>query len=173
MKLELKLDKALFKRLKSLKNAKVTIGWFEDTKYLDDTPVHKIAEIQEYGATIKVTDKMRKWFAAQGYPLNSHTTEIHIPPRSFIRTTIDEKSKEWAEQFRNNFKSMIEDGDLTLEQVFKKLGIRISTNIKQKISQIKEPPLSQMTIAMKNGNDKPLIDSGVMMQTNTYKVEIE
>jgi len=40
-----------------------------------------IAKIMEGGATIRVTSKMRRWFAAQGKPLRKSTMFLHIPPR--------------------------------------------------------------------------------------------
>ena len=40
-----------------------------------------IARVMEGGATIRVTERMRKWFAAQGKPLKRTTMVLKIPPR--------------------------------------------------------------------------------------------
>jgi hypothetical protein len=56
-----------------------------------------MASVAEGGAYIKVTDKMRTWFAAKGRPLRKTTTVIRVPPRpvfdpkvEFIEGKIDE-----------------------------------------------------------------------------------
>jgi hypothetical protein len=53
-----------------------------------------IAELLHEGGTIKVTPKMRRWFAAKASeigmkPLSPKTTTIRIPGRPFIRDTLD------------------------------------------------------------------------------------
>ena len=155
----------------SVKKAVTRVGWFEDTKYEDGTPVAKVAEINEFGATIKVTDKMRKWFAAQGFPLNKNTTEIHIPARSFIRTTIDERSDDWHDIFYSRLEKVF-DGKLTLKQALEQLGLVIKGDIQEKITQITTPPNSGMTVIMK-GKDKPLINTGFMQETISVKTEVK
>ena len=40
-----------------------------------------LARVMEGGATIRVTERMRKWFAAQGKPLRRTTMALKIPPR--------------------------------------------------------------------------------------------
>lgn len=42
-----------------------------------------VAKVQEYGTTIKVTDKMRSWFRRSGINLKSSTVFIRIPGRKF------------------------------------------------------------------------------------------
>ena len=53
-----------------------------------------LGAIMEYGATIHVTDKMRKYLASQGLHLKSSTSEIHIPARSFLQMPLEQKQKE-------------------------------------------------------------------------------
>ena len=48
-----------------------------------------IAKVQEYGITIKVTEKMRSWFQFRGINLKSSTIFIRIPGRRF-----------WSKSFR-------------------------------------------------------------------------
>jgi hypothetical protein len=42
-----------------------------------------VAKVQEYGTTIKVTEKMRSWFRRSGINLKSSTIFIRIPGRKF------------------------------------------------------------------------------------------
>ena len=151
------------------KGGRVKVGWREDTKYDDGTPVYKIAQIQEYGARIPVTDKMRKWFAVQGFPLSKHTTEIIIPPRAFMRQTSDNHKKEWMWKFREYLVKVL-DGKMTFEQAMERLGLTIQGDVKETISTFSEPHNSPMTIAMK-GKDTPLRNTGIMLATVDYEVE--
>ena len=49
-----------------------------------------IAAVHEFGCTIKVTDKMRRAFAAKfpGTGIRKETQYIHIPERSFLRAAL-------------------------------------------------------------------------------------
>ena len=170
MSVNIKVNWDILLTLKAMeKGGRVKVGWREDTKYDDGTPVYKIAQIQEYGARIPVTDKMRKWFAVQGFPLSKHTTEIVIPPRAFIRQTADNNKKKWVEQFRNSLVKVL-DGKMTFEQAMNRLGVVIQGDVKETISTFNEPANSPMTIAMK-GKDTPLRDTGIMLATVDYEVE--
>ncbi|WP_051302786.1 hypothetical protein [Salibacterium aidingense] len=51
--------------IKELSSKRVEVGVFGD----DDSHLLMIARVHEYGTNIEVTDKMRGWFAYQGYPL--------------------------------------------------------------------------------------------------------
>lgn len=152
------------------KGGRVRIGWRENTKYNDNTPVAKVAQIQEFGAKIPVTDKMRKWFAAQGFPLNKHTKKIVIPPRAFVRKTANQYKSKWMDAFRNDLVKVI-NGKMSLEQAFNRMGVRAQGDLKQIISDFNEPPNSPMTIA-KKGFNNPLVDTGIMLSTVDYQVEV-
>ena len=171
MKCELKINQELLNRITSIKGGKVRVGWQKDTQYDDGTPVAKVAEINEFGATIRVTDKMRKWFAFQGFPLNKNTTEIHIPPRSFMRSTCDEKKQEWSNVMNSRLKKVF-SGELTFEQALEQLGLKIKGDVQEKISQTTTPPNSAMTIAMK-GKNTPLRDTGLMLNSISYETEVK
>lgn len=170
MSVKVKIDWFTLKVLESAKlGGRVQVGWREQTKYDADTPVYKVAQIQEYGARIPVTDKMRKWFAVQGFPLSKHTTEIVIPPRAFMRKTVDNHQKEWVDKFKNDLVKVF-DGKMTLEKAMDKLGAIIQGDLKETISTFSEPANSPMTIAMK-GFNAPLRNTGVMLDTVDYEVE--
>lgn len=171
MSVNVKVNWDILLTLKAMeKGGRVKVGWREDTKYDDGTPVYKIAQIQEYGARIPVTDKMRKWFAVQGFPLSKHTTEIVIPPRAFIRQTSDNNKKEWMRRFRNYLVKVL-DGKLTFEQAMESLGVVIQADIKKTISNFDDPPNSPMTIAMKGFNAPLRSKHPIMMTTVDFEVE--
>lgn len=51
----------------------------------DSAPSADRAAIQENGAHIPVTDKMRAFFVAQGAPLRADTRFIRVPPRPWLK----------------------------------------------------------------------------------------
>ena len=171
MSVKVNINKDIIKGLEQLKNSgKVRVGWREDTKYDENTPVYKIAAIQEYGARIPVTEKMRGWFLANGFPLSKDKKEIIIPPRAFIRQTSDKNKSKW-----NNLlvKYLVDTilGKITFEQMLMRLGATIEGDIKETISNFTDPPNSSMTIAMK-GKNTPLRNTGTMLETVDFEVEI-
>lgn len=170
MSVNVKVNWAIISALKSAKKGgRLKVGWREETKYDDNTPVYKIAQIQEFGARIPVTDKMRKWFAVQGFPLSKNKTEIIIPPRAFLRKTADNNRNKWMESFARYLIKVL-DGKMTLETAFNKLGVIIQGDIKETISTFSDPPNSPMTIAMK-GFNAPLRNTGIMLDTVDFEVE--
>lgn len=58
-----------------------------------------IARVIEGGATIPVTDKMRKWFAAKGKPLRKTTAAIIVPARPIFNPSIRELDDRLDEVF--------------------------------------------------------------------------
>lgn len=55
-------------------------------KISDNLDLAGLGAVQEFGATIKVTDKMRAYFRHKfGINLKKTTTQIVIPPRSFLQ----------------------------------------------------------------------------------------
>ncbi len=71
-----KLDKKRSIRVGILQN-KPVVG--------TDLSMADLGAIHEFGATIEVTEKMRKYLASQGLYLRKETTHIIIPTRSFLR----------------------------------------------------------------------------------------
>lgn len=132
------------------------VGFFPSSKYEDGTPVAYVATIQEYG-----------------YP------EGGIPPRSFLRTTVEQKQNEWAGIARNGAKAMLA-GSMTGEDVLNLIGLKAAGDIRNTISKITSPPLAESTIAARLsaradkstvGNlTKPLVDTGTLLNAVTHEV---
>lgn len=94
--------------------------------------------------------------------------EVNIPERSFIRSTFDEKLNEWAE-YLNLLIGKIIRGSESGDSVAEKVGARIQRDIQRKIRETSEPGNAAATIARK-GSNNPLIDTGRLRQSVTYKV---
>jgi hypothetical protein len=93
----------------------------------------------------------------------AHT--ITIPPRPFFRTMIAKNKDGWGETLgtylsENNY-------DVTLS--FKALGVVMEGQLKDSISGWTSPPNAASTIAGK-GFNKPLVDTGVMLRSPSFRV---
>lgn len=140
-----KLEAALAEIVKKLGKGAgtVRVGFLEDATYPDGTSVAMVAAINEFGAP------------SRGQP-----------PRPFFRRMIAEKSGEWPEAIAKNLVATNYDTKLTLERV----GAGIAGQLQESITNLTDPPLAASTIK-KKGFDKPLIDSGHMLNSVSYEVE--
>ncbi len=93
---------------------------------------------------------------------------VNIPERSFMRSTFDEKNREWT-RFANTMIPRVLAGELSIDVLFDRLGQRMVSDVQAKIRDISSPPNAPITRENK-GSSNPLIDSGRMRQSITYKV---
>ena len=149
----------LIAELTRLNNAYVTIGFHDDAgTYPDGTDVVTVALANEFGADIE-----------NGF---GEGIAIHIPERSFIRSTIDEHMNE-INQFREEaLANMIEKG-WSIEKALESVGFKIQVLIQNKIQSNVPPENADSTIAKKEREGKAirtLMDSRLMLRSVTYKV---
>jgi hypothetical protein len=123
----------------------VEVGFMEDAKYSDGTQVAAVAFSNEFGVP-----------------------ENHQPPRPFFRRMIAAKKSGWGAQLAANFVGAAGDAKRALGL----LGEEIASDLKISINELVDPPLSPTTVALK-GFDKPLIDTGHMRDSVTYRVTDE
>lgn len=114
-----------------------------------------IAAIHEWGVNIPVTDKMRKWFIAQGHPLKKTTTQIVIPERSFFRNGMDAKGDKIIEKYEKIIGDVLY-GSMSVEQFLDGLGNGLASAIKDYATELSSPANSGFTIEMK-GSSNPLV----------------
>ena len=112
----------LDKMLIDLKKANVRVGWFESSKYNDEnqTPVAYVAAINELGP--------------------------HARP--FMRTTADQRDKEWS-ALMFNLSKLVVKGQLTVAQAIDGVGLQVGADIQKTISTITSPPLSLITLMVR------------------------
>jgi hypothetical protein len=121
----------------------VKVGFLAGATYPDGKPVAMIAAIQEFGAP------------AMG-----------IPPRPFFRNMIRTKSPEWPAAVIGLLKTNDYDALRTLQQT----GEAIAGQLRQSVVDTNSPPLARATIRRK-GFDKPLVDTGHMLNSIDYEVK--
>lgn len=146
--------KELIKKIDAPKTT-LSVGWLKGFKYSDkyNTPIAHVACIQEYGAP-----------------------EKNIPPRPFMRPTSAEHLKEWQKLFAHFIKKQ------PISEVFEKLGLVVSGQIKAMIASIWEPPLKIATVKARirryrtkdrpsqESIYKPLVDTGMMLASVSYEI---
>lgn len=115
-------------------------GFLEGATYPDGTPVAAVAYWNEFG-----TDRM--------------------PPRPFMRQTIAKNQDQWPKLLAACLKQS--GGDL--EKALDMTAERIVAQIQEEIRTLQSPPLAPSTVKAK-GFDKPLIDTGHMLNSVGYEV---
>ena len=139
-----KLEDYLNELARSLRSgAAVKVGFLENATYPDGTKVAMVAAIQDFGAP-----------------------SVGIPPRPFFRNMVAAKKDEWPRAVAQLLKANNYDARKTLEQA----GAAIAGQLRQSIIDTNDPPLSPRTIARK-GSRKPLVDTGVLLNSIDYEVE--
>jgi hypothetical protein len=154
----------LLKVIHELNRTRVEVGVFA----AEGDFILMIANVHEYGVQIEVTDKMRKWFAWQGYPLRKDTAHINIPERSYIRAGFDE-NKAALEKKVNELLPQVIALEIPPDVLYEAIGIEGMGLIQKYMTDLKEPPNAQMTIDRK-GSSNPLIDEGRLRQAISWRV---
>ena len=87
----------------------------------------------------------------------------NIPQRSFLRSTVNSKKREYKGIFKRLGKKII-DGKITKLEALKLVGLKVQTDVRDKITDINSPELKS-----RDGN--PLVDTGHLRQSITYEVD--
>lgn len=151
------------RELRKIGRSEIKVGVMEGGE------VGMIAAVHEFGTTIQVTDKMRGWFAANGYPLKKDTTEIIIPERSFIRAGFDANINRTANKIEQ-FLPLVIQNNISADEFLNAIGLDLASHIRDFTNELSSPPNSKMTKDRK-GSSNPLIDSGRLRDAIKHKVE--
>lgn len=154
--------KKLKRILAELQDLEVRVGWFETNYYplekgRKPVPVAYVATIHEWG-----------------------DPESGIPARPFMRPTVARERKNWEAYVASAAKDVVA-GTLSMEDMFEALGLNVSGEIARSIAAVTAPELKKATIAAKRRKmantgltgrlDKPLVETGLMIDTVTHIVE--
>ena len=130
------------------------VGFFENAQYPNGTKVASVAAFNEYGVP-------------------SHNQ----PPRPYFRTMIADNKANWGGQLANLVRFHSGDSKAALNA----MGEEVVGLLQDSIRDLDFPPLAPSTIARKSrggvgklhgvlGPAKPLVDTGVMLQSVTKRV---
>lgn len=111
----------------------------------------QIATFHEFGTLDRFEDPSPAGDGRQG-----------VPQRSFLRSTADEKRREYSALIARGIGRVI-DGTMALDRALGIVGAKAVGDVQNKIASGIEPPLTEETIERK-GSSKPLIDTGQLRQ---------
>lgn len=156
MKVKIQRNDALFSKIKKIRDARVRVGWFEESRYDDNTPVANVAFWQEYG------------------------TKRGIHERPFMRPAAFHNEKKWTDLAKQEVVKCV-DGGKPLTVAMEKLGLVVQGDVQEAIIAVTEPHLKESTIKSRLRRKKvkkitasltkPLIDTGTMLASVQHKVE--
>lgn len=136
--------KDIRKRLKQLGEMTLLVGWDENNRYNDRTPVASVAVTHEYGAPA-----------------------ANIPPRPFMRPAIDANGDRWNEDIQAGVRRVL-NGKIKPKPMLLAVGHTIKADIQKAISEVRNPPLAESTKKArdrKGRSHQPLHDTGTMIAT--------
>ncbi len=93
-----------------------------------------------------------------------------IPERPFFRRALRANRGKYVKLLAARAKEVIE-GRTTTDKALNQLGLLAVGDIQHEITVLNHPPNAPATIKAK-GSSKPLIDTGEMRQSVTYRVEL-
>jgi len=162
--------KRILKETQKLKKSYTAVGFFGNGGS-PGTDIAARAAVNEYGATIRVTKKMRGFFAAKfGIGLKKSTNVIRIPARPSMAKTYSLHKRKIVERQAIEWGKLI-DGKQTARRSLARLGEWYVGRIKWVIKTVRFAPNSSLTVKTK-GSSKPLIQSGEMRNSVTHREEI-
>lgn len=91
----------------------------------------------------------------------------HVPARSFIRATIDEKRAE-IQALQVVVAKQVLAGKLTPDQALGQIGAKVAAMIQQRIRDGLAPPLAASTLRRKKNKSTPLILTGQLRSSVTW-----
>ncbi len=141
-----KLERAMKEIAKKISTPMVLqVGFLAEATYPDGKSVAMIAAIQEYGAPSR-----------------------GILPRPFFRNMIAAKSDEWPGAIAN----LLIETDYDVVRTLQLTGEAIQGQLQQSIIDTNAPPLKEATVKRK-GFNKPLIDTGNMINSAAWQVKLK
>lgn len=102
--------------------AKLRVGFLENAKYPNGTPVAMVAAIQDFGAP-----------------------RAGIPPRPFFRNMIAAKQAEWP----GAIAELLKDNDYNTQVTLDQAGYGIEGQLRESIIDTNQPPLSPVTLMLR------------------------
>jgi len=134
-----------------------------------DITLAELAAVQEYGAQIQVTPKMRGFLSANGLNLSKSTEVINIPSRPYMRQTFDENESILFRMIDEKDKEVLA-GKTTRRKALNEVGQTHKQQIQKSMStKGKFKPNHPYTIAKKKSS-QPLIDKGILRAAIDYEV---
>jgi len=128
--------------------------------------IANIAAVQEHGADIRVTPKMKGFFLFK-FGVSLKKTVIRIPARPWNRMTFDKYKEKVHKLMVYEFNRILE-GKQTAKSAMSKIGEWYVGKLKETMTRGNFAPNSGFTVRQK-GSSKPLIDTGTLRNSTTHR----
>lgn len=112
---------------------------------------------------------MRAYLHSQGLHLKASTKYIKIPERSFLRATFDEQNDEILKKCERALSQVIA-GSMSMDTFLDMYGRIFATTIKKYMRDLDNPANHPYTLD-KKGSSNPLVDTGNLIESISWKVE--
>lgn len=161
----------------------VTVGIHEDAGNVEsnDLTMAGLGAVHEFGAEINHPGGTNYGYASKaaadrnevrflkdgaGYAVLGVTQphKINIPARPWLSPGVDASNLEYVKLIEDG----IANGD-TMDQTLNRVGVVAVASVQRYMTELRTPPNAPSTIKRK-GSSNPLIDSGAMRQSVTYKI---
>jgi hypothetical protein len=142
--------KKLIARIRGLAHGYVTVGVHGDQVTPDGTSLALVASANEFG-------------------VGSPGSRPYIPPRSFMRSTMDEERQAIADLQARCF-TLVALGKMSPEQGLGLIGAFAKGKVQAKIASNVPPKLAESTLRKKYPKTRTLIDTGQLRQGIEYRV---
>lgn len=98
------------------------------------------------------------------------TKDGRIPERRPIRLSMESNSDKYARRFQQGLDKVLKD-EMSADTALKSIGEEAAGDVKITIMNGLTPPLADSTVrARKDNSDKPLYDTGELVNSITYEV---
>jgi len=155
---------SLIKQLDILLRSEIEVGILDT----ESDKILMIATVNEFGIKIKITDKMRAFLRATGFPVSNSLQHITVPERSYIRRTA-EKKRVKIQAFIGKQLDLVLDGKTTADTALNAIGEFCVLETKLTMVEVKKPKNHPYTLEHKTGSN-PLIDTGTLVSKINYRI---
>lgn len=98
-----------------------------------------------------------------------------IPPRPFLRPTMEERQEEWTEAIKGSVSSSLKSGQFNNRSILEVIGEGAVKDVKARIMSNVPPPNAPSTVARKKAKGiepiRTLVETGLMHASVEYKIE--
>jgi HK97 gp10 family phage protein len=98
-----------------------------------------------------------------------------IPPRPFLRPTMEERQEEWTEAIKGSVSSSLKSGQFNNRSILELIGEGAVKDVKARIMSNVPPPNAPSTVARKKAKGiepiRTLVETGLMHASVEYKIE--
>lgn len=153
---------------KAIRSSEELDGTVIQVGVLQDGQIGMIAAVQEFGANVPVTPKMRGYLASQGLYLKATTTQIRIPERSYIRAGWDQNEPNIVQKYADLLGKAVANG-VAPEALLDALGLESQGALQKFARDLRNPANHPFTVEQK-GSSNPLVDTGNLIANIEYNI---